>query len=107
MDTSINLDITHIPTGTMSGTTMIGFGQINPGFDLTVICMPGCFQQSSMDGKLLFFVTGNSATVPIWIQDFPVFHGVHVYLQSLALSSGFNSMGMLSSNGVDLGLGNW
>lgn len=106
LGTSINLDTNNIPAGTLVGATLIGFSQVNPGIDLSVIGMPGCFQYVVPTTPIVFVVGGTSATVPLSIPNNGAFIGLHVYVQSATFTSGLNAFGVLSSNGVDLGLGN-
>ena len=102
---TLSLDTGSIPTGTAIGALLLGFGQINPGFDLSVIGMPGCFQYAMLNAKLLFLVNGASGSVPLGMPNIPAFAGMHVYAQSITFTSGVNAFNMLSSNGLDLHLG--
>ena len=47
-----------------------------------------------------------TSSVPLSIPNLPVLNGLHVYAQSLTFTPGFNAFGALTSNGVDLGIGN-
>lgn len=104
--TAISMDTTDIPTGTALGATVLGFNQVNPGFDLTVIGMPGCFQYATLDKPLVFLVNGATGSTVLPIPLSPAFTGLHVFTQSATFTPGFNAFNMLTSNGVDLEIGN-
>jgi hypothetical protein len=104
--TSINLVTSNIPTGTALGATLLGLTQFNPGIDLSFLGMPGCFQYTDGSVSLLFVVGGPSATVPFNIPNNPAFVGIHVFAESATFSAGFNGLGVIASNGLDLGVGN-
>jgi hypothetical protein len=55
---------------------------------------------------VLFVVGGPSATVVFNIPNNPAFVGIHVFAQSATFSAGFNALGVIASNGMDLGVGN-
>jgi hypothetical protein len=104
--TSINLVTTNIPSGTALGATLLGLTQFNPGIDLTIIGMPGCFKYTDGSVSLLILVGGPSASVPFNIPNNPAFVGIHVFAESAMFSAGFNTLGVIASNGMDLGVGN-
>jgi hypothetical protein len=104
--TGINLVTSNIPAGTALGATVLGLAQINPGLDLSFLGMPGCFQYISPSSTVVFVVGGPSASVPFNIPNVPAYVGIHVFAQSATFTSGFNSFGLISSNGLDLGIGN-
>jgi hypothetical protein len=104
--TGINVVTSNIPAGTVLGATVFGLAQINPGIDLTFLGMPGCFQYTNPVSSVVFVVGGVSANVPFNIPNVPAYVGIHVYAQSATFTSGYNAFGLLSSNGLDLGIGN-
>jgi len=104
--TGINLVTSNIPAGTVLGATVFGLSQINPGLDLTFLGMPGCFQYTSPVSSVVFVVGGPSASVPFNIPNVPAYVGIHVFAQSATFSTGLNAFGLISSNGLDLGIGN-
>lgn len=102
--TSINLVTSGIASGTAFGVNVLGFTQLNPGFDLTPIGAPGCFQYVSPIYTGLFLVGGPSSSSPLNIPNNPGLAGLHVYSQSLAFTAGYNTLGIVFSNGLNLGL---
>lgn len=106
LGTSIGLDTNKIAAGTALGVTVLGFSQFNPGFDLGFLGMPGCFQFASVDLPMVFVVAGSAGSVPLSFPNLSALNGLHVYAQSLTFTPGFNPFGALTSNGLDLGIGN-
>jgi hypothetical protein len=106
LGTGINIVTSNIPAGTALGATVLGLAQINPGLDLTFLGMPGCFQYINPSSTVVFVVGGPSASVPFNIPNVPAYVGIHVFAQSATFTSGLNSFGLISSNGLDLGIGN-
>jgi len=105
LGTSPNLTTENIPAGTVVGSSILSFTQINPGFDLASFGMPGCFQYTGLDVTNVFFVTGPTATAPFPIPNLSTFNGVLVYGQTLTLTPGFNLLGGLTSNGLRFAIG--
>jgi hypothetical protein len=104
--TSINLVTTHIPSGSPLGATLLGLTQFNPGISLSAIGAPGCFQYTDGSVSVLFVVGGPSATTVFNIPNVPAYVGIHVFAESATFSAGFNALGVIASNGIDLGVGN-
>ena len=67
--------------------------------------MPGCLQHVGLDTATAFLPSGASGTVGFLVPNNPVLSGLHVFCQSATFSPGVNLLGVLASNGVDLGVG--
>jgi hypothetical protein len=97
----------YTPT-TVIGARILSFTQINPGFDLLGLGMGGCRQYVGLD-DVVFFVCGPGQTslpfVGGGIPNIPVFIDVLVFGQAASVTSGFNALGVISSNGIRLRLG--
>src|SRR5262249_14865440 len=104
LGTSINLLTTNIPAGTLLGADILSFTQHNPGIDLTIPGMPACRQYVGLDTSLTFFPAGGTGSVPLNIPNVPAFAGLHLFSQGASFTSGFNALGVLAANGVDLKL---
>ena len=83
----------------------LGFGQIPAGVNLAGIGMPDCFQYTTQQVQWLLLVSGSTAPFGLAIPTGTTWSGLHLYVQAATLSSGFNALGALSSNGIDLRLG--
>ena len=97
--------ISSIPTGTVVGSLLFGFNQLNPPIDLAALGMPGCTQYISLDAFATFVATGSSYTFPLTIPNNPVLQGYTVYTQASTLSPGFNPLGVITSNGGTIAMG--
>ena len=104
LGTSISLDTGSIAAGSALGVNALGFQPYNPGIDLTSVGAPGCLLFVNPVAKSLFLVGGSTASMPLSVPNNPALAGVHVYSQSMTFSSGFNTLGVVFSNGLNLGL---
>lgn len=102
---SITLDISQIPSGTIFGGIFFGFGKNDPGLSLAQYGMPGCFQYCSQQAMVLIVATNPTYNFPFNSPPGTAWTGLHMYAQTATLSAGFNQLGALSSNGLDLLLG--
>ena len=66
--------------------------------------MPGCRQYCSLDASLAFAVSGATSGLAIPIPNNPALVGLNVYLQAATLTPGFNPLGVLATNGIDVKL---
>ena len=62
--------------------------------------MPGCRQFVGLDFNVVFPVQGTSANFALAVPSNPLLAGVRVSTQSATFSTGFNSLGVLASNGL-------
>jgi hypothetical protein len=106
LGTTVNMTVDNIPGGSPLAAIIYGLNQLNPGVDLTGIGMPGCFQYCSQDAVVLAIGPGasfsNAFAVPAGI----TFSGLVVNVQGGAYnpSAIANTLGAISSNGVELKL---
>ncbi len=101
---TLNITIDDIPAGSLGGAVMMGFTQFNPGIDLTVIDMPGCFLYSPGDLTLNFATGGSSASVNFQVANDAGIIGLHLYATGATISPGQNALGVVTSNGMDFGV---
>ncbi|GAB4146877.1 MAG: hypothetical protein Fur0037_14960 [Planctomycetota bacterium] len=104
LGTTQHLSVDDIPPGSTLAFVFLGFTQHSSGIDLAPIGMPGCRQYCSLDASSALPVSGPSVPYSLPIPNQASFAGLHVYAQAATLSAGFNSLGALSSNGIDLRL---
>ncbi len=104
--TTVALNTSSIPVGTFVGATILGFAQMVPPIDLTPLGMPGCLQHISADVTQLFFPTGSTGSTNLALPNNPSIVGASIYGQSATFSAGFNPLGVITSNGLALLLGN-
>jgi hypothetical protein len=109
--TTFNL-VTGNATGTNLGVNFLGFNQIPaPGLDLGVLGAPGCaalIDVSTAIGNLIgnLGLPGVSLSVAFPLPNSTAILGQHVYSQSIWLDATQNAFGALTSNGLDLLVGN-
>ncbi len=107
LGTTQTLNLTNVPAPASSiGLVLIGFAQLNPGTNLSVIGAPNCFLYNPGTVIQTLFPLGASTPWNLTIPNTPALSNSHVYVQGAALiPPGTNAFGALTSNGVDLLLG--
>jgi len=102
---SINLNTSNITPTAPFGAVLLSLTQDN--FDLSVLGMPGCSRYNTGDVSLLFFPLGAStAATSFAVPNLP---GLRVFAQSALYdpAAGMTPLGAVTSNGLDLGIGNF
>jgi hypothetical protein len=107
--TTVNL-VTSDVTGVNVGVNFLSLGQIAaPGFDLGVIGAPGCPALVDINqsiGNVISNLPGASLSVPVPLPNLTSLLGVSLFSQSVWLDASANAFGAITSNGVQLVLGN-
>ena len=94
------------PAGAPLGAVILSLTRHVPGIDLTSIGMGGCFQHVGLDVVLSLVASGAAATVNLSLPNHTGLLGVHFYGQAVAFAAGQNTLGVISSNAIDFGIGN-
>ncbi|GAB4162476.1 MAG: hypothetical protein Fur0037_28660 [Planctomycetota bacterium] len=102
LGTSINLDTSRIPSGSLLGGNFLGVIAHDPGIPLDPFGAPGCSQYITPAFSTAFAVTGPSVSTPLAIPNNPALAGVRLVSQSVSLSPGINAMGIAFTNGMHL-----
>lgn len=105
INTSFNWVTSNITPGTAVGATLFGFQKLTPAVNLGIIGAPDCFQHLNFFSNSVFLVSGTTATIPWAIPNNNALNGVALFGQSLTFTPGFNPLGVLTSNGVQLVVG--
>jgi hypothetical protein len=105
LGTTCTLETDNVPASSLLGLTILGFAPYQPGIDLTVIGMPGCFLYVPLDVLQIFFPVAGIGSASIGIPSNTSLIGFHLYSQGAAWVAGVNPFGMISSNALDLRLG--
>ena len=80
-------------------------GSANLGSALAAFGMAGCRQYVSLDATVVFVPVAGSGSFSFPVPNNPGLSGVDIFLQSLVLASGLNTLGAITSNGVELEIG--
>lgn len=104
--TVINLNTTRVPAAASFSAVLVNFSAVIPGLELSPM-MPNCYQNIALGGA----VTLALGFSPSWSQPFgipndPSYIGTNVFGQSAAFVPGANPMGVTTSNGLRLLVGN-
>lgn len=102
LGSSITLDSSNVPAGSPLGLLLLGFVQINPGFDLGVIGMPNCRAYVQFLASIVIVPSGGTAAFALNVPSSAGFAGQQLFAQSAMFVAGVNPFGAVSSNGVDL-----
>jgi hypothetical protein len=105
LGTTIQMVTSNIPAGTPLGATLLSFVQAIPPQDLTALGMEGCFAHVVGGVTHTFIAPGASASVPFFAPNVPGIIGLPLAAQSFTFSAGFNTLGVIASNGLVLTLG--
>ncbi|MBL8751334.1 MAG: hypothetical protein JNK78_19410 [Planctomycetes bacterium] len=102
---SMTLTTTNFTPASALGIQIISVTRYDPGIELSIANMPGCFLYSGTE--LLHVVIANAGTgVDVWtIPNDPTWMGLAVTTQTLAFAPGANTNGLITSNGVALTVG--
>ncbi|MBK8978144.1 MAG: hypothetical protein IPM29_19740 [Planctomycetes bacterium] len=95
-------ETTSIPAASTAGILLFGITSIEPGLDLTVIGMPGCFLNVGSEFSPGFAPVGATVLHQIPIPNVPALAGARLHMQSVVDSPGTNPLGFISSNGLRL-----
>jgi hypothetical protein len=97
----------NIPSPSALGITVVSLGQRTPGFELTPLGMPGCFQHVDLGSSASFLLVGApTVSVGVTLPNIPAYAGQRLFVQSVAFVPGSNLLGVITSNGVALTIGN-
>ncbi len=105
LGTTLQLDVDEVTAGSLIGVLILGFGQVNPGVDLTFLGMPDCSLYATLDTQVPFPLAGPLTSLPIGIPATPTLAGFQFFSQAATFTPAANTFGFLSSNGVALTLG--
>lgn len=100
---TINLGNITNPASSI-GLTLVGFTQLAPGLNLSLIGAPDCYLHENYSAIQSYLVGGATHAWSLAIPGTPSLAGVHVYCQGALLQNGVNAFGVLTANAVDLKL---
>jgi hypothetical protein len=106
--TTIFLTTSRVPAGGNFSVLLLSFGALIPQLELSSLGMPGCYQHIALGGAAtLGFGFTSSWTVPFDIPNVPAYVGLKIaFGQSAAWVAGANPLGVITSNGLRLVVGN-
>lgn len=96
------LQSTNIPASASIGVHVFSATEITAGIDLGPFGMPGCRQFVNVDAPVLYLPASGSASLTANVPNDPNLAGVNTLVQSVAFASGFNPLGVITSNGLRL-----
>ncbi|MFO1031201.1 MAG: hypothetical protein U1F60_08985 [Planctomycetota bacterium] len=105
LGTTVDLDLTGVPGGTLMNGMGLGLQQQTPPDDLSGNGMPGCFSHVFDPQIVLLPVNGSSLTVPLTIPNTQSLAGQIVVVQGLSYNPPLNAYGVVVSNAVVMSLG--
>ncbi|MCA8963468.1 MAG: hypothetical protein H6838_07520 [Planctomycetes bacterium] len=99
--TAPNIVTTNITPGTIGQVLIAGLTGLNTPTDLGPFGMPGCSQYINPFATLFNVLTPSNTFEQVFtIPNNPAFQNVQFFFQAAPLTSGLNSAGILTSNGV-------
>lgn len=106
--TTVDLIVSNIPASSLLNFIVYDYTPLTPGFDLTPIGAPGCFQYiANVTFYNMHVAAGSTDVFPTsapWIFDSTIWSGVPVHFQaaSLVVPSAANPLGLRTSNRLTL-----
>jgi hypothetical protein len=105
--TSFRIVTNNVPAGAALGATMLSFQPYNPGVDLGFLGAPGCAQYLNPWATVASVITTpGSFSIPFSIPTASSYVGLILSGQSAAFVPGANALGVLTSNGLTMNIGN-
>jgi hypothetical protein len=105
LGSTINLVTSNAPLTAVAGLSILSVSPIVGGLDLTFFGMPGCYVYQQLDVVTGLVVVGGTGSMPLSIPNTASLVGAEVFNQSVALVVGINAANMVSSNGLELSIG--
>jgi hypothetical protein len=105
LGTNMSLTTSNVPLTSQLGLSLLGIAQFDPGLDLGPVGMPGCNLHVGLDFNVVHVPANGLMNLALAIPNVPALSGGRVQVQSMVLAGGFNALGAISSNGIELQLG--
>ncbi len=105
LGSTINLVTSNAPLTAVAGLSILSVSPIVGGLDLTFFGMPGCYTYQQLDVVGSLAVAGGTGSTPLSIPNTASLVGAEVFNQSVALVVGINAANMVTSNGLELSIG--
>ncbi len=103
--TTLTFTTSNFPASSGFGVQILGVQRFTPGVDLTFLGMPGCLLHTSLDMVNVLFPASQVGTYSIPVPNDPGMQGGLIRAQSAAWVDGVNAAGLITSNGLELGVG--
>ncbi|MBK8098744.1 MAG: hypothetical protein IPK26_16650 [Planctomycetes bacterium] len=103
--TTLALTITNYPSNATLGAVIESLTQRNPGIDLAASGAPGCLQFLNPDVANVVVVNNRMSVYNQPVPNSNALLGVRLFAQGLAFAPGANALGVLTSNGTELVVG--
>ena len=104
LGTTCTITTSAIPATALLSAQALSFTKYAPPIDLSVYGMPGCYQHAGLD-SVTFLFGSPTATFDLAIPSDPSWLGAKIQCQSWSFVPGANAAGAISSNGLELELG--
>lgn len=102
---NFTMEVSNYAANSIFGVMSFGFGQFNPGIDLSGLGMPGCNQYITLDATQFFPLLANPAPFVFPVPQDVGLAGVMIQVQAATLSPGINPLGVAASNGLTMTIG--
>ncbi|MFT7537321.1 MAG: hypothetical protein ACI85K_003279, partial [Hyphomicrobiaceae bacterium] len=105
LGSTINLVTTNVPPTAVAGLSILSLTPIVGGLELTFFGMPGCYVYQDLDVISSMVVAGGTGSASLSIPSTAALIGTEVLNQSVVLVLNINAANMVTSNGLELSLG--
>jgi hypothetical protein len=105
LGSTMTLTTTNFTAAAPVGVQILSTTRVDPGFELTPLGMPGCFQHVAPTALYTIAVSGGTATFALPIPNNSALIGFQMFAQSLGFAVGVNAADLITSNGMALRVG--
>ena len=105
LGSTVTLLTTNVPTGTVAALSILSLSPITGGLDLTFLGMPGCRAYQQLTVATTIPVIGGTGFTSLTVPNTPTLISTKVFNQSAVFALNINAAHMVTSNGLELSIG--
>ncbi len=102
---SVDLIVEGAPPTSIAAFSIVSLQPIPGGVSLAAFGVPECSVYQTLQSLGIFFLNGGTGSFPMGFPSSPTFLGASVYVQAAPVAPGINPFNRITSNGLQLTLG--
>ena len=104
--TTVAIQLANLPASRLGVVLSSSFAQV-PAIELGGFGLPGCYQHIQLAGSTTVGVTVGPGSLPVVVPPGSFYLGVELFMQGLVLGTSANAIGVETTNGMRLQVGNF